>query len=41
MDNGKIAGFDTHENLIKSCPVYQEICESQEICITGECYDEE
>lgn len=41
MDNGKVAGFDTHQNLIKNCPVYQEICESQEICITGECYDEE
>ncbi|WP_101473539.1 MULTISPECIES: ABC transporter ATP-binding protein [Fusobacterium] len=40
MDNGKIAGFDSHENLIKSCSVYKEICESQEICITGECYDE-
>ena len=31
MDNGKIAGFDTHENLIKNCSVYREICESQEI----------
>ena len=41
MDNGKVAGFDTHQNLIKNCGVYQEICESQEICITGECYDEE
>lgn len=34
MDNGKIAGFDTHENLIKNCSVYREICESQEICTT-------
>lgn len=40
MDNGKIAGFDTHENLIKNCNVYREICESQEICLTGECRDE-
>lgn len=40
MDNGKIAGFDTHEKLIENCSVYREICESQEICITGECnYD--
>lgn len=37
LDNGKIAGFDSHENLIKNCDVYKEICESQEICITGEC----
>ena len=40
MDNGRIAGFDTHENLIKNCGVYREICESQEICTTEECnYD--
>lgn len=37
MDNGKIAGFDTHENLIKNCSVYREICESQEICATEVC----
>lgn len=37
MDNGKIAGFDTHENLIKNCSVYREICESQEICTTEVC----
>ena len=37
LDNGKIAGFDSHENLIKNCDVYKEICESQDICITGEC----
>lgn len=37
LDNGKIAGFNSHENLIKNCDVYKEICESQEICITGEC----
>lgn len=37
MDNGKIAGFDTHENLVKNCSVYREICESQEICTTEEC----
>ena len=41
MDNGKIAGFDTHENLVKNCNVYREICESQEICITGECKENE
>lgn len=35
LDNGKIAGFDTHENLAASCDVYREICESQEICIPG------
>lgn len=37
MDNGKIAGFDTHENLIKNCSVYREIGESQEICTTEVC----
>lgn len=37
MDNGKIAGFDIHENLIKNCSVYREICESQEICTTEVC----
>lgn len=37
IDNGKIAGFDTHENLIKNCSVYREICESQEICTTVVC----
>lgn len=41
LDNGKIAGFDTHEKLVETCGVYREICESQEICITGECEDEE
>lgn len=35
LDNGKIAGFDTHENLAVNCDVYREICESQEICIPG------
>ena len=37
MDNGKIVGFDTHENRIKNCSVYREICESQEICTTEVC----
>ncbi len=37
IDNGKLVGFDTHENLIKDCGVYREICESQEICTTKEC----
>lgn len=27
LDNGKIAGFDTHDNLVKNCEVYREICE--------------
>ncbi|MBR5169025.1 MAG: ABC transporter ATP-binding protein [Muribaculaceae bacterium] len=30
LDNGKIAGFDTHDNLLKSCRIYQEICAIQE-----------
>lgn len=40
LDNGKIAGFDTHDNLVKNCEVYREICESQEICILGGRYCE-
>ena len=30
LDNGKIAGFDSHDNLLKSCNIYQEICAIQE-----------
>ncbi|MBR5686233.1 MAG: ABC transporter ATP-binding protein, partial [Muribaculaceae bacterium] len=30
LDNGKIAGFDTHDNLLKTCQIYQEICAIQE-----------
>ena len=29
LDNGRIDGFDTHENLVKSNAIYQEIHESQ------------
>lgn len=29
LDNGKISGFDSHENLIKSNTIYQEIYETQ------------
>lgn len=29
LDDGKIVGNGTHEELIKSCPVYREICLSQ------------
>ena len=29
LDNGRIDGFDTHENLVKSNAIYQEIYESQ------------
>lgn len=29
MDDGEIAGIGTHEQLVKSCEVYQEICRSQ------------
>lgn len=29
LDDGKIAGFDTHEQLLKTCSVYQEIYASQ------------
>lgn len=29
LDNGKIAGNDTHENLMQNCSVYREIANSQ------------
>lgn len=29
MDNGKVVGTGTHEELIKACDVYREICDSQ------------
>ena len=29
LDNGRVSGFDTHENLLKSNTIYQEIYEAQ------------
>jgi len=29
MDQGTIVAFDTHENLLKNCPIYQDIYDSQ------------
>ena len=29
LDDGKMAGIGTHEELLKTCNVYQEICLSQ------------
>ena len=29
LDGGRQVGLGTHEELLKSCPVYREICESQ------------
>ena len=29
LDEGRIAGTGTHEQLLESCEVYREICESQ------------
>ena len=29
LDQGKMAGFGTHEALFKDCGVYREICLSQ------------
>ncbi len=31
IDEGRIAGYGTHENLLVSCDIYREICESQRI----------
>lgn len=29
MEDGEIAGFDTHANLLQNCPIYKEIYDSQ------------
>ena len=29
LDNGRVSGFDTHENLLKTNSIYQEIYEAQ------------
>ncbi len=29
LDNGRVSGFDTHDNLLKNNPIYREICEAQ------------
>ena len=29
LDDGRMAGWGTHEQLVKNCPVYREICLSQ------------
>ena len=29
LDDGAVAGIGTHEDLLKSCDVYKEICDSQ------------
>lgn len=31
LDEGKVVGFDTHKNLIKTCPVYQKMVYLQEL----------
>lgn len=30
MENGKIVGFDSHDNLLTTCPIYKEIVDLQE-----------
>ena len=30
LDDGRVAGMGTHDELLAACPVYQEICLSQE-----------
>jgi len=30
LDDGHMAGLGTHTQLQQTCPVYQEICRSQE-----------
>ncbi|MBQ2198096.1 MAG: ABC transporter ATP-binding protein, partial [Bacteroidales bacterium] len=29
MDNGRVAAFDTHENLLNTCEIYRDIYEMQ------------
>lgn len=29
LDNGRVNGFDTHENLLRTNPIYREIYEAQ------------
>jgi ATP-binding cassette subfamily B protein len=29
MDDGRIVGKGTHEQLLKTCPIYREISDSQ------------
>ncbi|GHV02360.1 multidrug ABC transporter ATP-binding protein [Clostridia bacterium] len=31
LDNGKAAGLGTHGELLRSCPLYEEICASQQL----------
>lgn len=31
LDQGECKGYASHEELLKTCPIYQEICESQQI----------
>lgn len=37
LDNGSLVGFATHQELLKTCAVYQEICETQNV--GGELHD--
>ena len=30
LDDGHVVGMGTHDELLAGCPVYQEICRSQE-----------
>lgn len=32
LDNGKVVGFGTHDKLLETCKIYQEICAIQEEC---------
>jgi len=29
LEDGEVAGIGTHKELLESCEVYQEICQSQ------------
>ena len=36
VDEGKIVGRGTHEELLKTCPAYKEIAQSQGVTVNGE-----
>lgn len=40
LDDGKIVGVGTHNELLKSSDIYKEICQSQEICSREDEIDE-
>jgi len=40
MDDGRVAAFDTPERLLETCPIYQEVYNSQSQSGSGD-FDED